>query len=176
MRLPRVRFTIRRMMVAVAVVALALVIVPPAYVRLAWLYSTPPKTLGLFAAEVNPVLPTTPEGRPGPRICSSGEPVQVQCDYKTGLLPRVPSGLPYSVVVVVKLMDDQSKRTVLESHRESYFLVAGSESWNEGRGRFTCDLTPRSPGHYFVRYEVNFTDLFGREALGACNTVGLEAK
>jgi len=176
MRLPRVRFTIRRMMVTVAVVALALVIVPPVYVRLAWLYSTPPTTLALFAAEVNPVILTTEEGRPLPRIYSVGHPVQVQCDYKTGLLPRVPSGIPYRVEVVVKLMDDLSKRTVLESHRESYSLVAGSASRNEGQGRFTCDLTPRSPGHYFVRYEVNFTDLFGREALGACNTVGLEAK
>ena len=176
MRTLRVRFTIRQVMIAVAVVALALVIVPPAYVRLAWLYSTPPTTLALFAAEVNPVLPTSPDGRPRPRICSAGQPFQVPCDYKTGLLPRVPSGLPYRVEVVVKLMDDLTKGTVFESHRESHFLVVGSQSRNERRGRFARDLTPRNPGHYIVRYEINFTDLFGREVLGACNTVGLEAK
>jgi hypothetical protein len=163
------------MMVAVAVVALILVIVPHTYVRLVWLYKSPPTTLALFAAEVTPILARTAENRPL-RNYPAGQPVQVQCDYKTSLLPRVPSGLPYRVEVVIKLMDDVSKGTALESHRESYFLVAGSESQNERRGRFTCDLTPRSPGHYFIRYEVNFTDLVGREALGACNTVGLEAK
>jgi hypothetical protein len=176
MRTFRVRFTIRQVMIAVAVVALALVIVPPAYVRLAWLYNTPPTTLALFAAEVNPVLPTSPDNRPRPRICSTGQPFPVPCDYKTGLLPRVPSGLPYRVEVVVKLMDDLTKGTVFESHRESYVLVAGSESRNERRGRFTCELTPRTPGDFIVRYEVNFTDLYGRRALGACHTVGLEAK
>jgi hypothetical protein len=85
------------------------------------------------------------------------------------------TGLPYMVTVVVKLMDP-SRCTILESHKKTYLLAAWKESWSKGRGRFRCDLTPRSPGQYFVRYEVNFTDLFGREALGACNTVGLQAK
>jgi hypothetical protein len=163
------------MMIAVALVALALVVLPPAYVRLAWLYNTPPTTLALFAAEVNPVRP--PTGRPRPQTHQVGQRVKVECDYTVGLLPRVPTGLPYKVSVVIKLMDDlsKSKNTVFESHQKTYLLVAGKESWNERRGRFMCDLTPLSPGQYIVRYEVNITDLFGREALGACNTLGLQA-
>jgi hypothetical protein len=164
------------MMVAVALVALALLLLPPAYIRLVWLYHTPPTTLALFAAEVNPVCPPTPPCQPFRWIHSVGQPVQVQCDYKTGILPRVPTGLPHRVTVVVKLIDDLSKGTTFESHQKSYVLVAGMDSWTENHGRFKCDLTPRSPGQYFVRYEVTITDLFGREALVACHTLGLQAR
>ena len=176
MRSPRVQFTIRRMMVVVAAAAFAMVLTPPAYHRLVWLYNTPPTTLALFAAEVNPVPSPVPAGQSRPPPHPIGRPCRVQADYNTSLLPRVPGGLPYKVTVEIKLMDDLMKGTVFESHGKSFFLLAGGESWNEGRGRFGCDLTPRGPGRFIVRYEVRFTDVFGREALGACNTQGLQAQ
>jgi hypothetical protein len=178
MRLPRVQFTIKRMMVAVAVVALALVLVPPAYDRLAWLYNTPPGSGALFAAGVNPVRSPTPVSASSPRPSSIpvGQPFHVQCDYNTSLLPRVPTGLIYRATVEVKLMDRLVKGTVFESHRKPYFLISGMDPWKEGHGRFKCDLTPRRPGWYIVRYEIHFTDLFGREAMGACNTGGFSAR
>ena len=176
MRSPRLRFTIRRFMVAVAVAAFALVLVPPSYHRLVWLYNTPPTTSALFAAGVNPAPSPRPAGQRRPWQHPVGRPYRVQADYNTSLLPRVPGGLPYKVRVEIKLMDHLRKGTVFESHRTSFFLLAGDDSRNEGRGRFACDLTPRGPGQYVVRYEVWFTDVFGREAMGACHTGGFQAQ
>jgi hypothetical protein len=160
------------MMIAVAVIALAIVILAPVYHRLVWLYHTPPGTGVLMAANVDPdwVIPV------GSSALPVGEPVEVRCGYETSLLPHVPSGLAYRVKVEVKLMDKLTNGTVFDSHRETYVLIAGVDSWKEKRGRFECHLTPREPGPYIVRSEIHFTDLFGREHMAASNTGGLEAK
>src|SRR5580693_1710089 len=115
MRLPRMRFTIRSMMFAVAVVAIAIVVLPLAYVRLVWLYNTPPTTNALFVGGVYPVRSPGYLAQPRPSFHPVDQPVQVQCDYDTGLLPRIPTGLPYRITVVIKLMDS-FPGTVLESH------------------------------------------------------------
>jgi hypothetical protein len=170
MKLPRVRFTIRRLM-------LALSFLPPVHVRLAWLYDHPPPTFAPFVAGVNPVFPPTPATHPRPKFHPVGQPFAVECDYETGILPGVPTGLPYRARVEVSLINNLSKgRTVFELHRKSFLLIAGLDSWKEERGRFACTLTPAGPGQYVVRYEIHFTDLFGREVMGACQTASLQAK
>ena len=47
MRMPRVRFTVRTMMVAVVVVALTLVFAVPACQHVFWLYKKPARLIGL---------------------------------------------------------------------------------------------------------------------------------
>lgn len=170
MRLPRVRFTVRTMMVAVAVVALALVFVIPASVRLFWLYNTP-SSVKLFTAGVDyrPIRSTSQ----GP--FTVGQAVPAQCSYKCKALPVIPTGLIYRASVVANLMDPKSWKT-LESHRETHFLISGIGSWKGIQGKFSCGLTPRRPGRYMVQYEVNVTDLFGRRDRAALNTDAFQAR
>jgi hypothetical protein len=163
MKIPRLRFTVRRMMVIVAIAAIALMFAIPVVSRLLWLYKSP-SSINLVGGAVEPdwiVLRT-----PAP----VGRPVPVQCSYRASIAPSIPSGLIYKLSVEIQLID--ATGTVLETCRQSHYLIArgkkGEEDWNE----LACTLTPRQPGSYMVRYDVQATDLFGRTGRVASHTGG----
>jgi len=180
MRLTRLRFTVRTMMIGVAVVALCIVVLTPLSHRLIWLYRNPPTTLALFAGKIDfvpvhsPSSGTTSQARRGP--APVGQPLEAESSYDVSILPSVPSGLIYWGSVEVKLTDSSPTRVVLESHNDKFMLIAGKNSWDRKQGRFSCKLTPPTPGQYFDRYEVYLTDPFGRKTMVACSTGGFQAK
>jgi hypothetical protein len=176
MRLPRVRFTVGRLMIVVAVVAVALAVMIPVYRRLKWLYDSP-SSFSFFHAIIDRD-PRSPEERsvsqsgtrhvvtrPVTKI-AFGKPFLARCSYEYGASPSIPTGLIYRVSVETKLMD-ASTRAVIESRQERHFLIAGLGSRKIIRGASSCNLTPPRPDIYLVRYEIHVTDMFGREGLAA---------
>jgi hypothetical protein len=167
MRLPRVRFTIRRMMIAVAVVAIVLVLGIPISGRLLWLYRAP-FSINLVGGNIEPRWISL--GKPAP----VGQPVQVQCSYTTGVGASVPSGLIYKLSAQVQLIDRAG--VVLETFRRTHYMVAHGEARKEMPEELACILTPLRPGSYTVRYETHVTDLFGRTGKVAIHTGGFTAQ
>jgi hypothetical protein len=160
MRMPRVRFTMRTMMMAVVLVALALAFAVPASQRVFWLYKHP--LLGgaslLYrhaqlddAARLNPAKPSY-------RV---GQSIPLEATYAFTPGPWIPAGLPYRVTVEVKITDLKTFRTVYETYRKTHYALTDAGS-SGSRGEVHCNLTPRKPGEYAVRYELHVTDLLGR--------------
>jgi hypothetical protein len=163
-KLPRVRIWL--LMLAVAVVAVTLAVIP-VFNRLLWLYRAP-LSINLVGGKIEPRW----LGLEKP--ARVGRPVPVQCSYNTSINASIPSGLIYTLTAEVKLVD--SAGSVLEAHRQTHRLIArgkaGKEEWEE----LNCTLTPRRPGDYAVRYEVNATDQFGRTGNVAIHTGGFIAR
>ena len=178
MRLPRLQFRVRTLMIGVAVVAVALLIVIPATSRLIWLYNTP-GSVNLIAGTVvyRPIrsLRQHTAGKPANRTFPVGQPVPAQCSYQCSMSRIIPGGLLYRATVVANLMDAKTW-TVLESHKENHILIAGLGSWKAMRGTFSCNLTPTRPEYFMVQYEINVTDLFGRKNRAALHTDGFQAQ
>ena len=170
MRMPRVRFTVRTMMVAVVVVALTLVFAVPACRRVFWLYKHA-LTGGASilyrhaqhddAARLNPASPTY-------RV---GQPVPLEATYAYTPGSWIPSGLPYRVTVEVKITDP-TFRVVYETYLETHYALTDAGSSEGARGTVHCALTPRQPGLHAVRYELHVTDLFGRTQRDAALATG----
>jgi hypothetical protein len=161
MGMPRVRFTVRTMMVAVVVVALTLVFAVPACQRVFWLYQH--ALIGgasiLYrhaqhddAARLNPSNPTY-------RV---GQPIPLEANYAFTPGSWTPAGLPYRVTVEVKITDPTTFRTVYETYRRTHYALTDAGSSEGARGEVHCSLTPRQAGLHAVRYELHVTDLFGR--------------
>lgn len=175
MRLPRVRFTVRRLMVAVAVVAVALVFIIPAVDRVIWLYNDPnaPGSGYLFVSGYkiyairsrNRDAVGQPHGTPFP----VGQAVWSQFSYQCEIQPQIPTGLPFRVSLVTNLMDPPF--TVVESKQETYLLISGLASWKAFRRDLSCRFTPPRAGSYRVEHEISVTDLFGRKSwVGTAST------
>lgn len=166
MSLPRIRFTLRTLMVLVAILACELVVLIPVGQRLVWLYRSPTGSTP-FVAEIgygsirSPVL--------------EGEPVRLDCHYQIGCRPGVPAFLPYHVSIQVKLSNFPGP-AVHDAHEETFYVVSGTESAGDRRGQIRCALKPPGPGSYSVRFEIFTTDLFGRTTMAACHTGGVDVK
>jgi hypothetical protein len=174
MRVPRVRFTIRRMMGAVVVVALFLVVASPVAKSLIWLYHTPNSINGIDCDLGFRVLQF------GGIAASVGRPVPVPFLSECESDPHAPPGLPYRVAVEVKLINvtTGNVRTgpVEETHETTHLLVTGIDSWRRIRRELDGTVTPRHPGRYVIRYEVHATDLFGRSGTTASYTDWLNVR
>ena len=167
MRLPRIKFTVRRMMIAVALFAVAFVVVGiPVCDRLLWLCQAPFST-NLVMTSLKPEWLWLKAGT------SAGKPVTIRCPYVTTIGSSIPKGLPYRVVAEVKLIDPEG--AVVESRRQISYPVAGT-GWGTSRGELKYDVTPPRPGFYTVRYEATATDLFGRTGEADCTTGGFQAR
>src|SRR5215813_8564501 len=133
MRMPRVRFTVRTMMVAVVVVALTLVFAVPACQRVLWLYKHA-LTGGASilyrhaqhndAARLNPAKPTY-------RV---GQPIPLEATYAFTPGPWIPAGLPYRVTAEVKITDPTTFRTVYETYRKTHYALTDGGSSEGARG------------------------------------------
>jgi hypothetical protein len=167
MRLPRVRFTVRRMMISVVVAAVLLAVLIPISGRLLWLYRAP-QSFNLVGGEIKPrwFWLKTP--------AQVGQPVPVHCSYTTNVGPSVPSGLIYKLSAEVLLIDSAGK--VVETCRRTHYVVAHGEARKEVPEELDGTLTPRHPGDYTVRYETQVTDLFGRTGKVAIHTGGFTAQ
>jgi hypothetical protein len=167
MRLPRVRFTVRRLMIAVAVVAILLVVLVLISGRLLWLYRAP-QSFNSVGGVIKPrwILLKKP--------AQVGQPVPVHCSYTTNVGPWVPSGLIYKLATEVQLIDSAGK--VVETCRRTHYVVAHGEARKEVPEELDGTLTPRHPGNYTVRYETQVTDLFGRTGKSAIHTSGFTAQ
>jgi hypothetical protein len=168
MRFPRPRITVRRMMILVAVVAIALVTLVPVASRLYWLYNTP-LSVNLVLANVHPVRVKLEKPSP------VGKPVQVRCPYDIIVTRPVPTGVPYQVLVQVKLIrGDLGPAGVVEvMHQQTHRIWGGSKGI---RGELRSALVPSAPGAYTIRYEAHITDLFGRRGMSGCDTDWFEAR
>jgi hypothetical protein len=154
-------------MVLVAVLAVVLVVVTPLLERLFWLYKAP-LSINLISARIDPRWVVL-EKRP--RV---DQPVMIECSYQTGIGSSVPSGLPYRILIDIRLTD--SAGTVIRVHQRTFKLISGTQSGMGVRGELSCAMTPRRPGRHTVRYEMHATDLFGRTGSIASHTGGFSAQ
>jgi hypothetical protein len=152
MRMPRFRFSVRRMMVAVAVIALLL----PVGYRLVWLYRNPGAT-----------FPPSVQVEKGPihfqvdaATLVAGRPTDLQFTYECRLHPSIPSGLPYRLVVEAELKDPKSG-AVEHSTRWTHRLISGAGKWNEVRREAAWRLTLPRDGNHHVGARMTLYDLFG---------------
>jgi hypothetical protein len=153
MRLPRIRFTVRRMMIFVAIAALSLVFLVPIFSKLRYLYNTPYSASFVWTN----VVPRGP-ALIGPAI--AGQPVPIHCLFDTTFSDRVPSGIPYQVTIEVQMIDRKTG-IVEETHRQSRYVRAGK---GVARAELNLNLTPSHAGDYRVRYEGTSHDLVGRKS------------
>ena len=168
MRFPRPRITVGRMMILVAVVAVALVTLLPVASRLYWLYNTP-LSVNLVLANVRPLRVGLEKPSP------VGKPVPIRCPYEIIITSPVPTGVPYQVRVQVKLIrGDLGPTGVVEAmHQQTHRVLGGGVGV---QGELQYALVPSVPGTYTIRYEAYVTDLFGRNAMSGCDTDWFEAR
>ena len=172
MRVPRVRFTVRRMMVAVAIFALVLVVAIPIFKSLIWLYNAP-NSITDFHSSLDPWSDRIR------KPVSVGQSVALHFPYLCEMGSSLPRWVPYRVNVEVKVIyalpgQDYSTGTVEEAREKTHILIKGVDSWRTARGKLNFELTPRRPGNYIIRYETHATDVFGRNGMAECNTAGFK--
>jgi hypothetical protein len=153
MRLPRVRFTIRQMMILIAISAFLIPITIKLVYMFSFMYNYP------FSASVVRMKNSPRELRTGKSI-RLGQTVPVNYEYEVSFDEIVPSGLPYKVILEVQLIDSKT-RVVEEAHRMTRCVLAGK---GMTQGDFSCELKPTHAGEYRVRYEGLGSDLLGRKS------------
>ncbi|MFO0908292.1 MAG: hypothetical protein U0794_08020 [Isosphaeraceae bacterium] len=175
----RPRFTIRRLMIVVAVFALALVTLPGPARALVWLWRTPGSANLLTGHVENFTLRRLGQPHRSPWLRQShelGKPVFIAFDYDSETLPAVPAGVPFVITVSAELFDWKQFNTPVERSERVYWVVAGHPSLNRAKGRVELRLVPRTPGTYGLRFQVHATDLLGRSALKGRNTASLTVR
>ena len=153
MRLPRVSFTVRQMMILIAISAFSIPVISTLYYVISFVYNNP------FSASIVRVKNSPRELRTGKSI-RLGQTVPIQYDYEVSFDEIVPGGLPYKVILEVQLIDEKS-RVVEEAHRMTRYVLAGK---GVTHGDFSCELKPIHAGEYRVRYEGLSSDLLGRKS------------
>jgi hypothetical protein len=153
MRLPRVRFTIRQMMILIAISAFSIPIISTLYYTISFMHNNP------FSASVVWVKNSPRELRTGKSI-RLGQTVPIHYEYEVSFDETVPSGLPYKAILEVQLIDSKT-RVVEEAHRMTRYVLAGK---GVTHGDFSCELKPIHAGEYRVRYEGLSSDLLGRKS------------
>lgn len=122
MRLPRMRFRLRTMMVAVVVVAVVFASIIPACQRVLWLYkhSLTGGASILYRHAQHDVAARANPGKPSYPV---GQPIPLEATY--GFTPGswIPTWLPYRVTVEVKITDPTRFLTVYESYRKTQYAL-----------------------------------------------------
>jgi hypothetical protein len=153
MRLPRVRFTVRQMMILIAIFALLIPIISTAFYMMLFMYNNP------FSATGVRVKNSPRRLRTGKSI-RLGQTVPIHYENEVSFDEIVPSGLPYKVILEVQLIDSKT-RVVEQAHRMTRYVLAGK---GVTHGDFSCELKPVHAGEYRVRYEGLGSDLLGRKS------------
>lgn len=143
-RLPRLRFTVRRLMVLIAIVAVLM----PVMQRAVWLYRHP---IQLTSYGAGVVIQT-----------SSRRPLYIesQCDFSYS--HPIPAGLPYWFTGEVKVVDAATGVTVA-SHRWHQLWISGI--YGQPRTNWTYNLPALRPGRYYVRGWFRGIDMLSRKAI-----------
>ena len=153
MRLPRVRFTVRQMMILIAIFAFSIPITSTLFYTIGFVYNNP------FSASIVRVKNSPRELRTGKSI-RLGQTVPIHYEYEVSFDETVPSGLPYKAILEVQLIDSKT-RVVEEAHWMTRYVLAGK---GVTHGDFSCELKPIHAGEYRVRYEGLGSDLLGRKS------------
>src|SRR3954452_6323158 len=159
MNFPRMRFTVRRMMIAVALAALIFTVATPVSDRLVWL-SHNPRSVHIVSPSINTAFPRA-LARCSP--VPVGQSTRSRMTFECRLDSSIPSGLAYRCSVVARLTD-RSSGAVLKSYRKTRWVIAGMGSWQRFRDELAFDLTPRRSGSYAVKYDHRVRDMLGRES------------
>ena len=166
MRLPRVRFTVRQMMILIAIIAFSIPIISTVIYRMAFVYNKPMSANIVWVKNFPRALRTGKSIR-------LGQTVPIRYEYEDSFDETVPSGLPYKVILEVQLIDSKT-RVVEEAHRMSRYVFAGKGMTH---GDFSCELKPVHAGDYRVRHEGLSSDLLGRKSKApAIDTQYVEVK
>jgi hypothetical protein len=177
MRMPRVRLSVRGMMVVVAFAALTLVYVVPAGQRLVWLYGHPASVMNFSASILCKPAPGEPfQERPSRPTYQVGHPFRMEVASTSIPAPWLPAGLSYRVDVVVRITDPTTFTRVYETQRRSRRVRTGPVASGGEQETAVFALTPRQPGSYAVRYEETVVDFFGRASVNASATTFFDAK
>ncbi len=168
-----IRFTVRRMMLAIAIFALILVFGRPIGRSLTWLYHAP-KSINLFECKLDPWADWMR------KPVSINETIRFHYPYACEIGSSIPPWLPYQARVDVKIIDGSTGNfingIVMKSAHSRHILMNGLGSWGKADGQLEFEMTPAHPGHYVVRYEAHVTDLFGRSGMSASHTAGFQAQ
>jgi hypothetical protein len=166
MRLPRVRFTVRQMMILIAIIAFSIPIISAVIYRMAFVYNNPLSANIVWVKNIPRALRTGKSIR-------LGQTVPIRYEYEVSYDETVPSGLPYKVILEVQLIDSKT-RVVEEAHPMTQYVLAGK---GKTHGDFRCELKPVHAGDYRVRYEGLSSDLLGRKSKApAIDTQYVEVK
>jgi hypothetical protein len=166
MRLPRVRFTVRQMMIVIAIFAFSIPMIHTLVDRRVFVYNNP------LSANIVWVKNSPRKLRTGKSI-RLGQTVPIRYEYDVSFDETVPSGLPYKVILEVQLIDSKT-RVVEEAYRMTRYVLAGK---GVTHGDFSCELKPLHAGEFRVRYEGLSSDLLGRKSKApAIDTQYVEVK
>ncbi len=167
----RFRWTIRRMMVTVALAAIILYFAIPVAKGLIWLASNRGST-GMFWASIWPRPPVVelPQADLASPTYQVGQPFRMEVAWQAKPTDWIPAGLAYRTELRVKIIDPTTSTIVEETQKQVRWLTTGYPLPHDGWSIEMFSFTPRKPGKLAVQYELWVSDLFGRSSQDASST------
>lgn len=157
MRWPRIRLSVKQLMIVVAAVAVLLMVARDAQQRRLLRGYLNPITGTIVSVKLDPDAFDDPFV--DPMSFDQGDPIPVRVDYRIKLdTPTPPFRASYPVLVMVYLREKERDLPIDSYTMLVPLAISGRESVE---GNFVWNALPKQPGPYFLHYRVWYRDPLG---------------